>query len=406
MNIVEDIIEKMRIFHYSTLIPINLIENDKSLFKVPEEIHYASWIINSSFSFSQLLSLNDSDENDSKKPFYFKNDFEECLIMAKINKELHLLAGPVLTEKISENSINRFIRQNKLSIEIKKKLLNHYASLPIMNSNRLYYCGRLIDNLFLNDSKKTFEEDHLNPIPSLPNEYYANMINNRQSLFHHAPYFLEQELVSKIKAADLSGAISVLNEINALKKAKLAPDRFRSLKNSLICSITLFTRAAIEGGVPPEAAFTLSDSIILQIESIDDIYKLMDCEYKAVEQYTKMVQELSKNKYSNIVQQALSYIYKNLTSKLTLKKVSEAVFVHSNYLSSLFIKEVGISLPDYIMKTRVEESKYYIRYTNTKISDIATFYQFCNQSYFTEAFKKYVGLTPGKYRRKYSNQNE
>jgi YesN/AraC family two-component response regulator len=69
-------------------------------------------------------------------------------------------------------------------------------------------------------------------------------------------------------------------------------------------------------------------------------------------------------------------------------------------------KEVGVNLPDYIMKTRVDESKYYIRYTNTKISDIAIFYQFCNQSYFTQVFKKFVGRTPNEYRMKFNQQNE
>jgi AraC-like DNA-binding protein len=58
------------------------------------------------------------------------------------------------------------------------------------------------------------------------------------------------------------------------------------------------------------------------------------------------------------------------------------------------------------MKTRVDESKYYIRYTNTKISDIAAFYQFCNQSYYTQVFRKFAGCTPNEYRIKYNQQNE
>ena len=51
--------------------------------------------------------------------------------------------------------------------------------------------------------------------------------------------------------------MSVLTEINSLKRTRLSKDALRSVKNSLICSVTLFTRAAIDGGVMPEAAFTL-----------------------------------------------------------------------------------------------------------------------------------------------------
>ena len=46
------------------------------------------------------------------------------------------------------------------------------------------------------------------------------------------------------------------------------------------------------------------------------------------------------------------------------------------------------------MKSRVDESKYYIRYTNTKISDIAVFYQFCNQSYFIKVLKSILAIHP------------
>lgn len=89
------------------------------------------------------------------------------------------------------------------------------------------------------------------------------MINNREALFHHPPYFLEQELLSKIKSANLNDTMTVLSEINSLKRTRLSKDVLRSVKNSLIYSVTIFTRAAIEGSVAPEAAFTLSDSIIL-----------------------------------------------------------------------------------------------------------------------------------------------
>ena len=64
--------------------------------------------------------------------------------------------------------------------------------------------------------------------------------------------------------------------------AKLASTPLRSLKNSLICSCTLFTRAIIRGGVDPDTAYNLSDVIIQQIEKFEDYNKLQDFEVKMV----------------------------------------------------------------------------------------------------------------------------
>ena len=85
-------------------------------------------------------------------------------------------------------------------------------------------------------------------------------IGNRASRFVHPPYVLESRLRDFIVAGDFESAKSALREINANERAKLAGDRLRSLKNSLIADCTIYTRAAIDGGVDAELAFTMSDT--------------------------------------------------------------------------------------------------------------------------------------------------
>lgn len=399
-------IELLRAFHYATLIPVSLIEHNNKVYSLPEDISYINGIINDAYSIDDILSASDAGDFNSLKSYYYRNNYYECFIIVHIRENQHVVAGPVLNERVHEGVINNIIRLNKLPIKIKSKLAGYFDSLLVFDSNRCYYCGKLLEYLLGGISHEGVAGSPSKERAFIQDEYYTEMIKNRETLFHHPPYFLEQELLSKIKSGNLNGTLAVLREINSLKRTRLSKDPLRSLKNSLICSVTLFTRAAIEGGVMPEAAFTLSDSIILAIEDMGSIYELLEYEYTAAEQYVRIVQDLSKSKYSNIIQQAISYIYKNLTNKLTLRQISDAIYVHPNYLSTLFKKEVGMSLPDYIMKTRIDESKYYIRYTNTRISDIAAFYQFCNQSYYTQAFRKFTGRTPNEYRAKYNQQNE
>lgn len=398
--------EKLRTFHYSTLIPINFFENGKSLFTLPQPLNYISNLIKDAYLIENIFSASNIQDNKKVKAFYYKNEFDECFAIIELQENKQIILGPTLSEKIYEGHINNIIRLKKLPIKLKSKLINFYDGLLVIDNNRFYHCVKLLENLFATVVGGDFKEATPEVPIFLPDEYFVNTVKNRESLFHHPPYFLEQELLSKIKTGNLKDSLAVLKEINSLKRSKLSIDTIRSIKNSLICSTTLFTRASIEGGVLPEVAFTLSDSIILEIEGINNLSKLIDYEYKAVTQYINLVQDLSKNNYSNTIQQALSYIYKNLSNKLSLKEISQAIYCHPNYLSSLFKKEVGLNLSDYIMKTRVEESKYYIKYTNTKIIEVALFYQFCNQSYFTLAFKKFIGMTPNEYRLQYNKNNK
>lgn len=406
MKSLNNIREKLRTFNQVILIPVRLIENYQSVYSFPENTACINSLIKDSYSTEDLLTIYNTGYYSKTKPFYHMSNYDECFIILGIAENLQVIAGPVLSVKLHEGAINNIIRLNKLPIKIKGKLMNYFDSLPVLDSNRYYYCGKLLELLFGGTAPKDPGEDYSKEGIPIFDEYFSEMIKNREALFHHPPYFLEQELLSKIKSGNLKETMAALHEINSLKRTRLSADAIRSVKNSLICSVTIFTRAAIEGGVMPEAAFTLSDSLILAIEDMNSLNELVYYEYTAAEQFIKMVQDLSKSKYSNIIQQAVSYIYKNLTNKLNLRTIAEAIYVHPNYLSTLFRKEVGMSLPDYIMKTRVDEAKYYIRYTNTRISDIAAFYQFCNQSYFIQVFKRFAGFTPNEYRVTYNQQNE
>jgi hypothetical protein len=151
MDSIGNIWEKMRIFYYSTLIPVNLLEKDKSIFSMPDNIHYAGEISDELSSLNQMLNLPESYEESKVSSFYYKNEFEECLIILEIDKDRHLIAGPALTEKIHEDYINIMIRQKRLPIGIKNKLIGHYEKLPVIDNHRLYYCGKLMDNLFCGD---------------------------------------------------------------------------------------------------------------------------------------------------------------------------------------------------------------------------------------------------------------
>ncbi|WP_047983730.1 helix-turn-helix transcriptional regulator [Ornithinibacillus californiensis] len=222
---------------------------------------------------------------------------------------------------------------------------------------------------------------------------------NEESFFAHPSYQLEQELLHWVTQADEEKARVVLSKINNLERARLSTNPLRSIKNSLICSCTLFTRATIKAGVTPEYAFDLSDIYIREIEKINHSNDLLDLEYEMVITFIKAVRDYRKDPYQNeIVDKAIHYIHDHILQPITLTEVAEATNVNPNYLSSLFSKIVGIPMKEYVNRKKIEESKYFLEHTSSSLLDIALLFGFSDQSYYTSLFRKYNGITPGKYK--------
>ncbi|WP_019722165.1 AraC family transcriptional regulator [Heyndrickxia coagulans] len=235
---------------------------------------------------------------------------------------------------------------------------------------------------------------------SIIERYLSYRVEHQREYFLHPPYMMEKQLLNAVKEGRVEAAESVLKTINTLERAKLAEEPIRSLRNSLICICTLFTRAAIEAGVPPETAFNISDAHILEIERLKTQEKLFELEYSMLRNFTEAVQQARKqeHRYSHAIHMAVAYIHENILQVITLESLAKHVYLNPSYLSHLFKKETGVSVTDYINKKRIEESIYFLLHTNIPISEIALLFHFCNQSYYTSLFKKYMGLTPKEFR--------
>lgn len=229
-------------------------------------------------------------------------------------------------------------------------------------------------------------------------KYLMGRMQNQMNFFAHPSYRLEQQLLHSITLGDWEQAQKTMEEINGLERAALAKDPTRSLRNSLICSCTLFTRAAIQGGVHPEDAFNLSDVYIRQIEETLSPSELEELEYEMLYSFIQRVQEGSKASYHWVVNKALEDIHEHLLEPASLQDMAQRIGVHPTYLSKQFHGEMGMTLIEYINRKKIEASQYFLRHSDSEISEIAVLFGFCNQSYYTFLFRKYVGITPKQYR--------
>ena len=106
----------------------------------------------------------------------------------------------------------------------------------------------------------------------------------RQENFgRHNPYQQELRELESIKTGDKEALRDSISETYEGSIGILAREPLRHYKNVAIGNITLASRAAIEGGMSAENSFSMADSMIQQVEEINNIPEVeafkRECQY-------------------------------------------------------------------------------------------------------------------------------
>ena len=125
------------------------------------------------------------------------------------------------------------------------------------------------------------------------------------------------------------------------------------------------------------------------IDLIETVWKKMDSLHKTEDKAEATIAKLKK------------YIEENLGGELTRSVLAGQVYLSEDYITRLFIRETGQTLPVYIARRRMEKAAKLLRESTDPISKIAMEVGYSNFSYFSKTFRDYVGSTPNEYRAKY-----
>ena len=181
---------------------------------------------------------------------------------------------------------------------------------------------------------------------------------------------------------------------------KLSKNPIRNMRYHLIITIALITRFCIEGGMQPEAAYTLSDIYIQQLDNCNDLEEIITLHREVIYDFTERMSKVRKNVgISKAVIKTSQYIYNHLNEKIELDKICDELSINKSYLCELFKKETGITIFQYATKLKIEAAEKMLIYTEYPPSDISNYFAFSSHSHFISIFKKHTGITPNEYRR-------
>lgn len=93
------------------------------------------------------------------------------------------------------------------------------------------------------------------------------------------------------------------------------------------------------------------------------------------------------------------YIDLHYKEQLDLDTLAKAAHVNKYYMSHAFKREYGVSPINYLIRRRIEESRYLLRETDLSLSQIAQILGFSSPSYFSQSFRRSQGMSPMEFRR-------
>ncbi len=92
------------------------------------------------------------------------------------------------------------------------------------------------------------------------------------------------------------------------------------------------------------------------------------------------------------------YLDAHYAEHITLDTLTDLAHMNKYYLAHSFTRYTGFSPIQYLNRRRLEAACQLLCDTDLSVSDIAGSTGFSSQSYFTQAFRKFYGTTPIKYR--------
>ena len=161
---------------------------------------------------------------------------------------------------------------------------------------------------------------------------------------------------------------------------------------------TVLRKATEQGGVHPLHIDTVSSQFAKKIEMITSLESGRNLMKEMIRKYGLLVKNHSIKDYSLLVQKVITRIEADLTADQSLNTHATILNISPSYLSTLFRKETGITLTEYVNRKRIEHSILLLNTTNMQIQTIAQHCGISDINYFTRIFKKIIGKTPKEYR--------
>ncbi|MDF2814513.1 MAG: hypothetical protein K0Q81_713 [Paenibacillus sp.] len=215
---------------------------------------------------------------------------------------------------------------------------------------------------------------------------------------YYYPLHTEQQLINFVKTGDFQRSKDLMEEIISINvsNTSISVPLAKCLMFDLISTLL---KTMDEIG---------TESKRKVMEHVDPINRLIACETikdmkiqisDVLERVCRTIEEDRKLEHNPISQQVIQYVMQHYSNEnLNISMIGETFGLTPSYLSKQFKTQTGEALLDFINKIRLEEAKKLLAEQKLPIAEIARRAGYSDINTFNRIFKKFEGITPGKYK--------
>lgn len=321
--------------------------------------------------------------------------------ISPVLQDVIMLMGPVMETPPSLTDIRRIMADKKLPENLLRELQAFYNNVPVPSDLKA------LESTLLTIADNLFARNHiLRLIPeegglSFETSPGSLTLNERPSIAMSSieeRYEVEETMLDAITCGDQDKAGRYYSLFKTYRITPRTENALINRKNMMIIFNTLCRKSVQKGHVHPVYIDDLSTRFAIRINQARSMSELDSIDNDMVHKYCLLVRNHSMKNYSQIVQRCITYTDFHYAEPLTLAFFADMCHVTKSYLSSLFKKETGSNLTDYIHGVRIRHSLQLLNSTTLPIHVVANGCGYTDVNYFIKIFKRIHGISPKQYR--------
>jgi Response regulator containing CheY-like receiver domain and AraC-type DNA-binding domain len=231
-----------------------------------------------------------------------------------------------------------------------------------------------------------------------PNRVFTISDLNLDNPFYHKQFYYlhKNRLFDDLRVGAQEAIINDIKSfIQELRSSNMTPESSRIITSNLI----LLTYTTLnELGYNPAELFGATFSPLTEVnrtESLDELEVFLVNFFEKINTYAGQ-KRISVNQ--SLVDDIRRHIEENFAQDITLSEMANQYKISPGYLSLLFTERTGKNFIDYLTERRIKKAQELLKHTDMKIYEIAEAIGYNDSYYFSNCFKKVVGITPSEFR--------